>query len=115
MEALLYLALWVGLIFLMMRFGCGAHAPGQGSGHHGPGDREPRAADRSALRWVPPAKDIDPVCGRTVETAKAKPSVYDGNVYYFCSRECREVFEAAPDQYLGGDKPRTPELEHFHA
>ena len=25
MEALLYLALWGGLIFLMMRFGCGAH------------------------------------------------------------------------------------------
>ena len=53
------------------------------------------------MRWIPPAKDVDPVCGKTVSTATAKPSVHEGSVYYFCSRECREVFEAAPEQYVG--------------
>ena len=35
MEALIYFALWAGLIFLMMRFGCGAHVMGHGHGHGG--------------------------------------------------------------------------------
>ena len=48
-------------------------------------------------------------------TDKAKPSVYAGNVYYFCSRECREVFEAAPNLYVGGGDPNHPNLEHSHA
>jgi|GEM_PF-128866 len=115
MEALLYFALWAGLIFLMMRFGCGAHVMGRGHGHEKAGANEPEAVDRSSVRWVPPAKDVDPVCGKTVATDTAKSSVYSGSVYYFCSRECREVFEVAPDQYLGGNKPNYPKLEHSHA
>lgn len=114
MEALLYFALWAGIIFLMMRLGCGAHVMGhghgraQGKGAHGTsGDAD--------LHWVPPAKDTDPVCGKTIPTDKAKPSVYDGNVFYFCSRECREVFEAAPDLYVGGGEPDRSNLEHSHA
>lgn len=27
--------------------------------------------------------------------------VYHSRVYYFRSRECREIFEAAPDKYVG--------------
>ena len=113
MEALLYFALWAGLIFLMMRFGCGAHVMGHGHGRtqaknlHG-------TAENQELRWVPPAKDTDPVCGKTVPSDKAKPSVYDGNVFYFCSRECREAFEAAPDLYVGGESGPS-KLEHSHA
>lgn len=114
MEALLYFALWAGLIFLMMRFGCGAHV--MGHGRDGGGARSaPGGAGDPGLRWVPPAKDTDPVCGKTVATEKAKPSVYAGNVYYFCSRECREVFEAAPDLYVGGSGPGHPKLEQSHA
>ena len=114
MEALLYFAFWAGLIFLMMRFGCGAHVMGHG---HGNGMTQNKAgkADSPEFRWVPPKSDTDPVCGKTVSTDKAKPSVYDGNVYYFCSRECREVFEAAPDLYAGGGDPNQPKLEHSHA
>ena len=112
MEALVYFAVWAGLIFLMMRFGCGAHVMG-----HGPGkvQNKPGKAGDPEVRWVPPKKDTDPVCGKTVTTDKAKPSVYDGNVYYFCSRECREVFEAAPDLYTGRGDPDHPKLEHSHA
>ena len=114
MEALLYFALWAGLIFLMMRFGCGAHIMGHGNGMK-PASDESNKTDGSALRWIPPAKDVDPVCGKMVATDKAKPSVHDGSVFYFCSRECREIFEAAPDQYLGKSDSDSSKLEHSHA
>jgi YHS domain-containing protein len=114
MEALLYFVLWAAFIFLMMRFGCGAHIMGHGHGsadaHNRPGN-----ADGSEIRWVAPKKDNDPVCGKTVITETAKPSIYAGNVYYFCSRECREVFEAAPDLYVDGSASNHPRLEHSHA
>ena len=115
MEALLYFAVWAGLIFLMMRFGCGAHVMGPGHSHDKKTQSEPGNVDKPALRWVPPARDVDPVCGKTVATDKAKSNVHDGSVFYFCSRECREAFEAAPDQYLGGGGPDPSKLEHSHA
>ena len=114
MEALVYFAVWAGLIFLMMRFGCGAHIMGKGH-QNGQAQSGPGSADSAELRWVPPAKDTDPVCGKAVTTEKAKPSVYAGNVYYFCSRECREVFEAAPDQYVFVEGKNQQKLEHSHA
>ena len=114
MEALLYFALWAGVFFLMMRFGCGSHIMGHGHGKE-QAQNKPGEAGNLEFRWVPPKKDSDPVCGKTVATDKAKPSVYAGNVYYFCSRECREVFEAAPDVYVGGGDDKHPKLEHSHA
>ena len=113
MSALLWFALWAALIFVMMRFGCGAHVMG-----HGQGRKRTDAGPESGagLRWVPPTQDIDPVCGKSVETAAAKPSVFDGHVYYFCSRECREVFEAAPDRYSGrGADALIRRLKDSHA
>ena len=101
MESLLYFAFLAGLIFLMMRFGCGAHIMGH---DHGRTKRSSDGAAGSAetLRWIPPETDFDPVCGKTVRTDRARSSVHDGTVYYFCSRECREIFEAAPEQHIGG-------------
>ena len=58
-------------------------------------------SSQASLKWVPPAKDVDPVCRKTVSTDEARPSVHGGVVYYFCSSECREIFEAAPEQYVG--------------
>lgn len=114
MEALIYFALWAGLIFLMMRFGCGAHIMGHGHGHDGaPEKGTPQRSDD--IRWMPPETDVDPVCGKTVHTEKAKSSVHDGTVFYFCSRECRERFEAAPQLYVG---PRvhqqSEQTDHAH-
>jgi YHS domain-containing protein len=114
METLLYFAFWAGLIFLMMRFGCGAHIMGHGHGNKQT-QNKPGKAGNPEVRWVPPKKDTDPVCGKTVTTDEAKPSVYTGNVYYFCSNGCREVFEAAPDLYVGGGDPDHPKLGHSHA
>lgn len=119
METLLYFGLWAALIFLMMRFGCGAHVMGRGHGHGRAGTAAgPDAAAASAgpLRWTPPARDIDPVCGKSVATARAKSSVFEGLVYYFCSRDCREVFEAAPEVYVAARDRQPPpqQLEHHH-
>ncbi len=96
MDALIYFLLWGALIFLVMRMGCGAHVAGRGPDRPGGGED---GTSTSGLRWVPPETDIDPVCRKTVRTENARSSVHDGLVYYFCSRECREIFEAAPDEY----------------
>jgi len=113
MEALLYFLIWAVLIAFMMRFGCGAHVMGQRQ-KSGP---ETGSADpgQSGLRWIAPARDRDPVCGKTVTTANARPSVYDGNVYYFCSRECREAFEVAPHLYAGDPTHGHAPAENSHA
>src|SRR5579864_7442624 len=43
----------------------------------------------------------DPVCGMTVDPAKAKGNVeYGGATYYFCCTGCAQKFQAAPGQYL---------------
>ena len=110
METLLYFLVWAGLIFLMMRFGCGAHVMGHGHGQHG---GRHTSGDRDRLRWVPPETDTDPVCGMTVQTDKAKSAVHDGTVYYFCSNECRDRFEQAPRLYIGTQQP-PKQMEHSH-
>jgi len=44
----------------------------------------------------------DPVCGMTVDPAKAKAKVeHGGTTYYFCCTGCAQKFQAAPNQYLG--------------
>ena len=112
-EALVYFLVWGVAIFLMLRFGCGAHVMG-----HSPGkDHEHGAADKGGrgLRWIAPERATDPVCGKSVQTTKAKPSVFDGYVYYFCSRDCREIFEAAPQTYVSEGKPLQESEEVHHA
>ena len=38
----------------------------------------------------------DPVCGMTVDRAKAVTAERAGRTYYFCSEDCREAFEREP-------------------
>jgi len=111
MQPLLYFLLWAGLIFIMMRFGCGAHVMGHGShGGHKTDEGSPKEQ-----RQITPLKATDPVCGMTVEPAKAKSSLFEGVAYYFCSNQCREKFEAAPGTYISRSKSLEPEKEHHHA
>jgi YHS domain-containing protein len=113
MEALLYFAVWAVLIFLMMRFGCGAHVMGHGHGQHEGHGKD--VSDRERVRWVPPESDIDPVCGMTLRPNQAKSAVHDGTVYYFCSGECRDRFEAAPQLYVRPKAKQEPkQMEHSH-
>jgi YHS domain-containing protein len=113
METLASLVLLAAVVVLMMRFGCGAHLTGRRrKPAHDRGERIPGDGE---LRWVPPENDRDPVCGKTVATAEAKPSVHGGHVHYFCSRECREAFEAAPDSYVSRAESRALRRpEHSH-
>ena len=112
MSALLYFVLWAGLIFLMMRFGCGAHVMGHGHGGHGGRDDGPTGGGGTS--WAPPETDIDPVCRMSVRPESAKSSVYRGTVYYFCSPEHRDAFEAEPERYLGRQGGAQSPMEHHH-
>jgi P-type Cu+ transporter len=50
----------------------------------------------------------DPVCGMTVDPAKAAAtSQYEGETYYFCCKGCKTKFDAAPQRYLAapGSEP----------
>ena len=116
MEALVYFILWAGLFFLMMRFGCGGHILGHGHGIKAEKQDQQSGETPSQLQWSAPETDIDPVCMKTVQTASARPTVHDGQVYYFCSRDCRDRFEAAPHTYLAAvtDKPDNHK-EQVHA
>lgn len=106
MNSIIYFLLSAALIFVMMRFGCGAHVLGHGHRHRGTG--------RTSGEITPPREATDPVCGMTVEPAGAKSSVHDGRVYYFCSQGCREKFEVAPLAYAksGGASPAPKETHH---
>jgi len=50
----------------------------------------------------------DPVCRMIIEKEKAVASVeYKGEIYYFCSEECKEAFLKNPEKYTV--KPKRPE------
>jgi Cu+-exporting ATPase len=46
---------------------------------------------------------LDPVCGMTVDPAKAAGHFhYKGKTYHFCSKQCVQAFSADPEKYLSG-------------
>ena len=56
----------------------------------------PHAPERSFLM---PARD--PVCGMTVDPARAAASAdFGGTLYYFCCAKCAEKFRSDPEKYL---------------
>ncbi|OAB55599.1 hypothetical protein AY600_02005 [Phormidium willei BDU 130791] len=116
MSTLLYFLLWLLVIFLLIRFGCGAHRLRQSYPQAWrDGGAAEAAGERGDMRWIAPPRDRDPVCGQTVRPERARSNVYDGQVRYFCSRECRERFEAAPHLYLAPEAPLPPaSLERSH-
>jgi len=90
------------------------HGHGKGHDHSGHGKKCAEAspsAKKVEFVWIPPDEDVDPVCGKTVDPKAARSSVFNGGVYYFCSSDCRNAFEAAPDSFLapkGAGSPSTP-------
>jgi Cu+-exporting ATPase len=51
----------------------------------------------------------DPVCGMDIEESKAAgSSEYKGRTFYFCVGTCKEKFDSAPDQYIGGAAQPSP-------
>ena len=58
---------------------------------------------------------LDPVCGMTVDPAKAAgASDYKRTKYYFCSRHCLQAFRADPEKFLGAKKPALAMQGHAH-
>jgi P-type Cu+ transporter len=52
------------------------------------------------------ATERDPVCGMSVDPARAAGSyTLDGDTYYFCAASCLEKFKADPQRYLGPAPP----------
>lgn len=111
LQTMLYFLVWAGVIFLMMRVGCGAHVMGHGHRH---GDSSSNGNDEVAQRSLPPDRATDPVCGMTVRPKDAKSAVHQGSVYYFCSPDCRTKFEASPERYLKGTGSAQHGMEHGH-
>jgi YHS domain-containing protein len=43
----------------------------------------------------------DPVCGMELDEPRTfTQHEYDGQIYYFCSTECREKFKTDPDHFV---------------
>jgi Cu+-exporting ATPase len=60
-----------------------------------------------SLPLLAPAVAVDPVCGMTVDPARAAGSVeHGGQTYYFCSPHCVQKFRANPQAYLTGTPAR---------
>jgi YHS domain-containing protein len=106
MPAWIYLLIFAAFFFLMMRGGCGGHV----AGHRHNREHAGRGTGRSSS----PDKATDPVCGMTVETKTAKSAVHEGSVYYFCSPQCRDEFEASPASFAHGATALSQQMEHHH-
>src|SRR5437588_11709383 len=60
-----------------------------------------------------PPKAKDPVCGMSVDPAKAAGKVeHEGKAYYFCSKRCAERFALEQEKFLAA--PGTTGMEHGH-
>ena len=75
----------------LIGMGHGGHAGGGDGGH---GDRPDSRAAANA-----PEAAVDPVGGEAVRTAQALTSLHQGKIYYFATKENRDRFEAAPQEY----------------
>lgn len=54
----------------------------------------------------------DPVCGMEVSTADAEAYVeHEGTTYYFCSDNCKALFEEAPETQLQTPHPHLSEVQ----
>lgn len=85
-----FVLLVIGAIYLMRRGGMG-YGPIGGDHRpdgHGGGEHHPESGPVT-----------DAVSGEMVDPQTAVTSVYQGRTYYFATRENRNCFEAAPQQY----------------
>lgn len=100
MSGWLWLLIWAGLFYFMMRFGCGAHMVhgdhGDHGGHAGHGAEGTPGMSSSAGK--------DPVCGMDVPSGQGYSKAYEGREYRFCSRQHLDEFEAHPGQYISSGR-----------
>ncbi len=71
------------------------------------------AAPAPALVEATPETATDPVCGMSVDPARAAHShAHDGQTWYFCCAGCRAKFEADPQRYLTPAAGREAGSDH---
>ncbi len=100
-----FVLLLVGLVYWMYRSGMGG---GFGGGSHQHGGGHEGDVPQSVTK-----ANVDPVSGETVDMTIAAATVYQGKTYYFASKENRDRFEAAPEQYAAKAHDEHEE-EHSH-
>ena len=58
-------------------------------------------------------REKDPVCGMSVDPAKAAGKAqYGGKTYYFCSARCAERFSKEPEKFLAAPGPAGMDKNH---
>jgi len=51
---------------------------------------------------------IDPVCGMEVDERTTKDkALHEDTTYYFCSKDCKDEFQASPEDYISDDERLT--------
>src|SRR5713101_1283081 len=74
----------------------------------------PRVPSSSLPIFASALREKDPVCGMSVDPAKAAGKVqYGGKTYYFCSARCAERFSKEPEKFLAA--PGTAGMHKNHA
>lgn len=118
----IWIVVGIAIAWYLMSRGAHAHGGhmgggllgGMGHGGHGSaGGDEPRQAPPGANA---PEAAIDPVGGQAVRASDALTSIYQGKIYYFASKENRERFEAAPQDYAhkaAGQPLQSPERTEY--
>ncbi len=94
MQGWVWLLVWAGFFYFMMRFGCGAHMVHGGHGGHGGGEHEGHGAPEIE------GSVKDPVCGMAVDPGQGYSESYQGRQYRFCSKKCLDKFDAEPQHYI---------------
>lgn len=89
MDRIISFLLFAGFFYLMMRFGCGAHAV---HGHHHDDTKRGTGPDAGK-------KSSDPVCGMDMEAGRGYAEVFEGLEYRFCSRKCLDKFDLNHEQF----------------
>jgi YHS domain-containing protein len=69
----------------------------------------PPDAARSWKEGIMP-KTVDPVCGMELDPGQIEAqSQYQGKAYSFCSTECKRLFDADPEKYVGASASQAQE------
>ena len=104
-----YLLLLVGVVLFLRFGGLGCGFAGRRT-HPLSGSKHPRG-DHTIVVSAPPT---DPVSGRPVDPKTAVATIHHGCAVYFESRENRDRFEAAPDQFAPGADDAQKGAKHPH-
>jgi YHS domain-containing protein len=64
-------------------------------------DDEAKSSQASGAEAAEDDEQFDPVCGMAVDVTHemSEHFEHDGKTYYFCSADCREQYEASPDEF----------------